>query len=75
LKGPDLSQRGFLHQPTNEDFLRRASDILEKRLRELEGGILGDEHGMNRIVRETLADFFWSQLKRRPMILPAVMEV
>jgi ribonuclease J len=75
LKGPDLTQRGFLHQPNNEEFLKKATDILQKRLQSLEGGILGDENGMNRIVRETLADHFWTNLKRRPMILPVVMEV
>ncbi len=38
------------------------------------GGI-SDESGLNRIVRETLSDIFWSQLRRRPLILPVVMEV
>ena len=75
LSGPDLTQRGFLHQPNNEDFLKGATDVLRERLETLEGGILGDENGMNRIVRQTLADHFWTQLKRRPMILPVVMEV
>ncbi len=38
------------------------------------GGI-SDENGLNRIVHETLSDIFWMQLRRRPLILPVVMEV
>lgn len=75
LNGPILSQRGFLHQPNNEDFLKKATSLVEDKLRGLKGGVIGDENGLNRIVRETLADFFWAQLRRRPLVLPVVMEV
>ena len=34
-----------------------------------------DEQGIGRAIRETLADFIWSAMQRKPMILPVVMEV
>lgn len=75
LNGPDLTQRGFLHQPNAEDFLQRAGQRVRERLAELERSPLGDEQGVARTVRETLADYIGSTMRRRPMILPVVMEV
>lgn len=75
LDGPNITQRGFLHQPANADFLERAEEKVEDKLHGLSGGAQGDMQGLQRIVRETLSDHFWTQLRRRPMILPVVMEV
>jgi ribonuclease J len=75
LSGPDLTQRGFLHQPNAEEFMSQAAERVKNRLEELSNAPLGDEQGVARIVRETLADFIGSSVRRRPMILPVVMEV
>jgi ribonuclease J len=75
LSGPDITQRGFLHAPSNAEFLARAEEKVEDKLQGLRGGMSGDEAGISRLVRETLSDVFWTQLRRRPMILPVVMEV
>lgn len=75
LNGPTLTQRGFLHQPNNEDFLDQAAQRVKIRLQELDRVPMGDEQGIARVVRETLADFIGSTVRRRPMILPIVMEV
>ncbi|HEX8551989.1 MAG TPA: ribonuclease J [Abditibacteriaceae bacterium] len=75
LNGPDITQRGFLHQPNAEEFLQTATERVKARLLELERGQVGDEQGIARIIRETLADFIGSTMRRRPMILPVVMKV
>jgi ribonuclease J len=75
LDGPDLTQRGFLHQPNNEEFLTRATQRVREKLEGMKHAPLGDEQGISRIIRETLADFIWSTVRRKPMILPSVMEV
>lgn len=75
LNGPDITQRGFLHQPNAEEFLQQATERVTGRLKELERGNQGDEQGIARMVRETLADYIGSTMRRRPMILPVVMQV
>lgn len=75
LNGPDLTQRGFLHQPNSEEFMQRATQRVKERLEDLRHHPMADEQGVARIVRETLADFIGSSVRRRPMILPVVMEV
>ena len=75
LSGPDLTQRGFLHAPNNEDFMNRATQRVKEKLDEIGRAPLGDEAGVARLIRETLADFIGSSVRRRPMIVPVVMEV
>ena len=75
LDGPNLTQRGFLHAPANAAFLDRAEELVEDKLEKLNGKAGGDAQGVSRLVRETLNDHFWTQMRRRPLILPVVMEV
>jgi len=74
LTGPDLTQRGFLHQPNNEEFMTEAAERVKKRLQEHEGP-MADEQGVARLIRSTLSDFISSSVRRKPMILPVVMQV
>jgi ribonuclease J len=74
LNGPNITQRGFLHQPNNADFLTKCEKLVEDRLRNTKGGISGDSNGVSRLIRDTLSDHFYAQLRRRPVILPVVME-
>jgi ribonuclease J len=75
LEGPSLMQRGFLHQPNNEDVLQRATDEVRERLESFGENMPRDEQGIGKAVRETLADFIWNAMQRKPMILPVVMQV
>ncbi len=75
LSGPDLTQRGFLHHPNAEDFMAQATQRVRDRLEDLTRAPLGDEQGVARLIREALADFIGSTVRRRPMILPVVMKV
>ena len=75
LDGPNLTHRGFLHQPANAAFLDKAEELVEEKIEKLNGQISGDSAGISRVMRDTLSDHFWTQLRRRPLILPVVMEV
>ncbi|HEY0073564.1 MAG TPA: ribonuclease J [Abditibacteriaceae bacterium] len=75
LSGPDLTQRGFLHQPNSEEFMTRATEMVLEKLQTLHHTPPGDEQGIGRLVRDTLANFAWSTYKRKPMVVPVVMEV
>ncbi|MDQ3813311.1 MAG: ribonuclease J [Armatimonadota bacterium] len=75
LTGPYLTQRGFLHQPNADEFMQRATQRVQEKLESLNNAPLGDEQGIARIVREALADFIWTSVRRKPMIVPVVMEV
>ncbi len=75
LSGPDLTQRGFLHQPNSEEFMQKATQMVLEKLESLGHTPPGDEQGIGRLVRDTLANFAWTTYKRKPMVVPVVMEV
>ncbi len=76
ISGPDLVGRGFLPNP-DDPILAEARDHLAQELSQPAGG---DDHAaepgyLKTKIRDTLARFFFDRTKRRPMILPIVMEV
>ena len=75
LSGPDLTQRGFLHHPNSDDFMKRATDHVRKRLESMADTHMVDHQGIGRAIRESLADLTWSAMQRKPMILPVVLEI
>jgi ribonuclease J len=72
---PDLVSRGFLSDP-DDPLLTQARDHLLSELRQTRENEHGAEAGYVKTkTRDTLSRFFHQRTKRRPMILPIVMEV
>jgi ribonuclease J len=79
VAGPDMVSRGIVH-------LRQTTDLLDgakQRLREALDGRLnggGDEPSadmnfIQRKIRDVTGEYLYQQTRRRPMVLPVVMEV
>jgi ribonuclease J len=70
VQGPDIVTRGFV-------YLRESGDLIEQAearvLKALEHG--GPKAELNAKIKDSVAEFLYTQTKRRPMILPVVMEV
>jgi ribonuclease J len=70
LEGPDIITRGFV-------YIREAGDLIDDAeqcvLEALEHG--GPKASLNVKIKDSLAAFLYEQTKRRPMILPVVMEL
>lgn len=79
VAGPDMVSRGIVHQRQSIDILEGA----KQRVREsLNGGRNGDgeEPGadlsyIQRKIRDVAGEYLYQQTRRRPMVLPVVMEV
>jgi ribonuclease J len=75
VSGPDLVGRGFLSDP-EDPVMAAARDHLTKALRQPPEDEHAAEAGyLKAKIRDTLSRFFHEQTKRRPMIMPIVMEV
>jgi ribonuclease J len=74
VAGPDIVTRGFVHS-------REASELLDATKEEVRRALTGNGHltaewsFLTRKIKEVTGDFLYQQTKRRPMILPMVMEV
>jgi ribonuclease J len=75
LAGPDLISRGFVHVDEARDFLDEAADRAAEALEALEEEHVTDWSAIKKACRRSLGEFIWNQTRRRPMILPVIMEV
>ncbi len=75
VSGPDLLSRGFLSDP-EDPLMASARDHLASALRQPATDDHGAESGyLKTKIRDTLSRYFFQQTKRRPMIMPIVLEV
>ena len=71
LAGPEVHARGFAD--SDEVFNPVLPEIEEKLLRALKDGVT-DQHALAQVVRRTLGKWVSAQHRRRPMIVPVVIE-
>ncbi len=73
VAGPDIVSRGFVYIKESEDLLSEASEVVRNTVEEkLDEG--SDWNSIKTAVRDSLGDFVWKNLKRKPMILPIIEE-
>ena len=75
LAGPDLISRGFVFEDRSREFLDDAADRVAESLEALEEEGVTDWSAIKKRARTALGQFIWEQTRRRPMIMPIVMEV
>ena len=59
LAGPDIVSRGFVTEAVEKCLMSRHADWSKIKL----------------VIRDTMNDFIWKRTKRKPMILPIIMDV
>ena len=67
--------RGFVYVKKSRDILRESSDIINKTVEDYLAQDSFDWGELRVAVRDSLAKYLFDQTKRRPAILPVVMEV
>ena len=75
VSGPDIVSRGFVYVKESEELMREARSIAEEALmRVLEKGVTDRTH-LKTVIKDDLAKFIFKETKRKPMILPVIMDV
>jgi ribonuclease J len=75
LAGPDLITRGFVFEEQSREFLDDAADRVADALEVLEADGVTEWSTIKKACRSALGEFVWAETRRRPMILPIIMEV
>ncbi len=75
LAGPDIVSRGFVYVREAEDLMEEARDVVQDAMNSCISHRVTDWNRMKNLIRDYLGDFLWKRTKRRPMILPIIMEV
>lgn len=75
VSGPDIVSRGFVYVREADELLDEAKLIVADVLDDCINRNISDWGRMKNVMRDALNEFVWKKTKRRPMILPIIMEV
>ncbi|GER70843.1 ribonuclease J [Weizmannia acidilactici] len=73
--GPDIISRGFVYMRESGDLINEAQSIITKHLNKVMERKTTQWTEIKNEITETLAPFLYEKTKRRPMIMPIIMEV
>jgi len=75
IAGPDIISRGFVYVRESEKLMEDAKKIVKNVLEECEEKKITDWNTIKLNIRNDLRDFLYERTKRKPMILPVIMEI
>ena len=75
IAGPDIISRGFVYVRESEKLMDEARDIVRDVFTKCEEQKITDWSTLKSTVRDELKSFLYEKTKRKPMILPIIMEI
>ena len=75
LAGPDIVSRGFVYVKESDELMEEARRVIEKAVFSCLDKNITDWGKIKGTIKDTLSEFVWKKTKRRPMILPIIMEI
>ena len=74
ISGPDIISRGFVYVRESEELVEEANKLVTLTLNRCMSENLNEWSTLKTSVREALSRYLYEQTRRRPMILPIIME-
>ena len=77
VAGPDIVSRGFVYMRESDGLIDSTKDAVRTALSNSNGGGAPevDSAFVNRKIKDVVSEFLYGKTRRRPMVLPVVMEV
>jgi ribonuclease J len=75
IAGPDIISRGFVYVRESEDLMDEARNIVKKALDRCIGNQVREWAAIKSTIKDDLREFLYEKTKRKPMILPIIMEI
>jgi ribonuclease J len=75
VSGPDIVSRGFVYVKESEELMKEARNIAENALIRAMSKGHGDRMYIKGAIKDDLAKFIYKETKRKPMILPVIMDL
>ena len=75
LAGPDIVSRGFVYVRESESLMEEARKVVTESVEKCLMSRHADWSKIKLVIRDTMNDFIWKRTKRKPMILPIIMDV
>ncbi len=75
VSGPDIVSRGFVYVKESDELLDEARLLVNEAIMNCLDKGQTDWGKLKSTIKDVLSEFVWKKTKRRPMILPIIMEV
>lgn len=75
VAGPDIVSRGFVYVRESEALMEEAREKVKQALEKCEENHISEWSAIKSNVRDALGRYLYERTKRRPMILPIIMEI
>lgn len=75
VSGPDIVSRGFVYVREAEDLMEEAREKVLNALERCENNGVSEWSMIKSTIRDNLGRFLYERTRRRPMILPIIMEI
>ncbi len=73
--GPDIVSRGFVYVRESDELMDEAREVVDTAINHCIDKGISDWGKLKNTTKDVLSDYVWKKTKRRPMILPIIMEV
>ena len=75
IAGPDIISRGFVYVRESESLMEDIKLIAKKSLESCEKNKIRDWSTLKNGMKSRVSEYLYQETKRKPMILPVIMEV
>lgn len=75
VAGPDIITRGFVYIRESEKLISDAQERVREALRECEDNNITEWSKLKSTIKDSLDNYIYSRIHRKPMIMPIIMEI
>ena len=75
LSGPDIITRGFVYERDSKDLLYEARQIVKLELDKSIDKKITSSFAIKANIKQSLGEFLYNKTRRRPMIIPIIIEI
>jgi ribonuclease J len=75
ISGPDTITRGFVYVKDSDDLIKEVNRLVKKTVNDLQAESIRQRNVMKQNIKKSVGQFLYTNTKRKPMILPVIIEI
>ena len=75
LAAPEILSRGFVYEKNSEELLKEARELVRSKAAQFEKSHKSNWSSIKNDIRNSLKNYLYDQTRRRPMVLPIIIEI
>ncbi len=75
LAAPEILSRGFVYEKNSEELLKEARELVRSKAAQFEKNHKSNWASIKNDIRNSLKNYLYEQTRRRPMVLPIIIEI